>query len=526
MVAVIGRCLVVWLLVGLAVAELRHGGRSLKEKDKDDKKKKQQAVKQLKEQVAQLTQEKNTLSEEVKSNARDASAKARQIAELTAQVSQQQSTIASLRVEVAKKQPSAAAGNAEMEAKRLEKLTAEASRQQQEIASLTSQLSALKIKHETLQQEYGDPSLRYFLASKATKVYGDPGIQGAANKTFKYVLPHIAEALKTSTEVYAALNESLLDSMHSILGSETSFEPMLPTMSAFLVYGMICCPVGLMLSYALEWVCKLRELLLATSFYLFSLSALAAGFVAITQRDPLKELYEHDSSVFVLQQSGFFVILVVQLLLIAIALCGAASADDVPVQAGVSKITKHLRSHVSHDDDGDGDGDDGDDCNVAVVVLVTVATVIVVVAFVVVGTRPRVRCRGRCRRARLVFRTRRRLGHRGLRFRRAGQRVQSQYGVYLGTAPRHIWVQSLSGTRLLCYGCRATATALPVVFVTVLLLTASGSARSDGSRALTTNHPYGPSLVVRNYLVWDATRRELWETALLSTTRRLPVREY
>ncbi|CAE7723748.1 unnamed protein product [Symbiodinium sp. CCMP2456] len=210
MVAAIGRCLVIWLLVGLAVAELRHGGRALKEKDKDDKKKKQQAVKQLKEQVAQLTQEKNTLSDEVKSNARDASAKARQIAELTAQVSQQQSTIASLRAEVAKKQPSAAAGNAEMEAKRLEKLTAEASRQQQEIASLTSQLSALKIKHETLQQEYGDPSLRYFLASKATKVYGDPGIQGAANKTFKYVLPHIAEALKTSTEVYAALNESLL----------------------------------------------------------------------------------------------------------------------------------------------------------------------------------------------------------------------------------------------------------------------------------------------------------------------------
>lgn len=341
MAAVIGRCLIIWLLVGLAVAELRHGGRALKEKGKDEKKK-QQALKQLKEQVAQLTQEKNTLSDEVKSNARDASAKARQIAELTAQVSQQQSTIASLRAEVAKKQPSAAAGNAEMEAKRLEKLTAEASRQQQEIASLTSQLSALKIKHETLQQEYGDPSIRYFLASKATKVYGDPGIQGAANKTFKYVLPHIAEALKTSTEVYAALNESLLDSMHSILGSETSFEPMLPTMSAFLVYGMICCPVGLMLSYALEWVCKLRELLLATSFYLFCISALAAGFVAVTQRDPLKELYEHDSSVFVLQQSGFFVILVVQLLLIAIALCGAASADDVPVQVWLMRLCQTI----------------------------------------------------------------------------------------------------------------------------------------------------------------------------------------
>ena len=37
------------------------------------------------------------------------------------------------------------------------------------------------------------------------------------------------------------------------------------------------------------------------------------------------------------------------------------------------------------------------------------------------------------------------LGHCGLRFRSAGQRLQSQYGVYLGTSPRHIWVQSLSG---------------------------------------------------------------------------------
>ena len=33
--------------------------------------------------------------------------------------------------------------------------------------------------------------------------------------------------------------------------------------------------------------------------------------------------------------------------------------------------------------------------------------------------------------------------------------------------------------------------------------TGSGSARSDGSRALTTNHPYRPSLVVRSYLVWE-----------------------
>ena len=39
-------------------------------------------------------------------------------------------------------------------------------------------------------------------------------------------------------------------------------------------------------------------------------------------------------------------------------------------------------------------------------------------------------------------------------------------------------------TRLLCHGWRASATALPVVFVTVLLPTGSGSARSDGLCAL------------------------------------------
>ena len=49
--------------------------------------------------------------------------------------------------------------------------------------------------------------------------------------------------------------------------------------------------------------------------------------------------------------------------------------------------------------------------------------------------------------------------------------------------------------RWLCYGCGATATALLLVFVTVLVPTGSGSPRSDGSRALTTSHPYGPSLV-------------------------------
>ena len=35
---------------------------------------------------------------------------------------------------------------------------------------------------------------------------------GAANKTFKYVLPHVSEALKTGEEVYSAMNASVLAS--------------------------------------------------------------------------------------------------------------------------------------------------------------------------------------------------------------------------------------------------------------------------------------------------------------------------
>ena len=112
-------------------------------------------------------------------------------------------------------------------------------------------------------------------------------------------------------------------------------------------------------------------------------------------------------------------------------------------------------------------------------------------------------------------------------FRRAGLRLQSRHAVYLGTAPRHIWVQSLSGRAGCAMGVGLRLRPSQLCSLLSCYRRGSGSARSDGLFcALTTNHPYGPSLVVGSYLVWDATRRELWETALLSTTRRLPVREY
>ena len=45
---------------------------------------------------------------------------------------------------------------------------------------------------------------------------------------------------------------------------------------------------------------------------------------------------------------------------------------------------------------------------------------------------------------------------------------------------------------MLCQGWRASATALPVVFVTVLLPTGSGSARSDGTCDLSRHFSTSP----------------------------------
>jgi len=60
--------------------------------------------------------------------------------------------------------------------------------------------------------------------------------------------------------------------------------------------------------------------------------------VAATQRDPLKELAEHDASVFVFQQAGFAVILVFQMALIGTALCGAAGSDEVSTDVWLMRL--------------------------------------------------------------------------------------------------------------------------------------------------------------------------------------------
>ena len=80
------------------------------------------------------------------------------------------------------------------------------------------------------------------------------------------------------------------------------------------------------------------------------------------------------------------------------------------------------------------------------------------------------------------------------------------------TAPRHIWVRSLSGRACCAMGVGLRLRPSQLCSFTVLLPTGSG----DGLCALDDEPSLRPIAGSRSYLVWDATRRELWETALLS----------
>ena len=96
-----------------------------------------------------------------------------------------------------------------------------------------------------------------------------------------------------------------------------------------------------------------------------------------------------------------------------------------------------------------------------------------------------------------------------------------------GTAPRHNWVQSQSGRA--CCAMGGGLRLRPSQLCSLLSCYRRGQAVLGVTAYVLSSlssHPYGPSLAVRSYVMWDATRRELWETARLSTTHRLPVRGY
>eukprot|EP00930_Biecheleria_cincta_P098865 TRINITY_DN9051_c0_g1_i1.p1 TRINITY_DN9051_c0_g1~~TRINITY_DN9051_c0_g1_i1.p1 ORF type:complete len:442 (-),score=98.62 TRINITY_DN9051_c0_g1_i1:131-1456(-) len=301
--------------------------KKLKKGKKDDKEKKE-----WKKELDRLQNDKITLSGQVKASEADIAAKATTIAELTDKILDRESKISQLNNQLASRSSKQAGADLDRESKRNAELTEQVSAQQKEIARMTSELAAANIKNEDLRARYDDPSLQVFLAAKATKVYHDPGIEGAANKTFKYVLPRVVSAIRKGSEVYTSMNTSVYEGLLTIVGPDGMLEPWLPAVSGFLVYGLICLPLGISITCLAEFVCRLKELLFACEIYHSCITGMAFGFLVWTSKDPLHELADHDANVFLLQQAGFALLLILYFVLLVLAVC--VSDIGTPIQLG------------------------------------------------------------------------------------------------------------------------------------------------------------------------------------------------
>jgi len=222
--------------------------------------------------------------------------------------------------------------------------TQEASARAEEVANLKQQLSTkssqitnlveafqkMQKQYEDLAAQYADPSLQHFLSAKATKVYQHPGIEGAANKTFTYVLPSLRTGQlrgrewinSTYTSVQGQLKSS---SLYAYLGEERA-KIWLPAVSGFVVYGLVLLPLFITtwcLTSVHHFVCRIRPCLLFSHLYFAVVTGIAAGFAGYTGMDPLHVFAQQDKPVYMFVQTAFGVLLGFYFMVICCAWCKA-----------------------------------------------------------------------------------------------------------------------------------------------------------------------------------------------------------
>jgi len=179
-----------------------------------------------------------------------------------------------------------------------------------EKATIQSELSDVKAGHEELKAQYrdlesryADPSVQHFLTRKAIKAYHHPGIQGAANKTFTYIVPSLLDQ-HLKGQLFLNKSHALVHSKLNAYIDDSRVQPYLPAVSGFLVYGLVICPLMCTTWCLTRVVCRLRPGLLFLHLY-FALTALcAAGFAVYTGMDPLAVFAMHDASVYLVAQFG------------------------------------------------------------------------------------------------------------------------------------------------------------------------------------------------------------------------------
>jgi hypothetical protein len=178
----------------------------------------------------------------------------------------------------------------------------------------------LKKSHRLLESKYADPSVQHFLRAKAVKVYSDPGIEGAANKTFRYVVPTLRDRYVRGQQLINASEKAVYSRLNAFVGTSAA-EPWLPAVSGCLVYGTVIAPFVLTMCCLTRTVCKLRPLLLFCHVD-FLLTALLAGiFAASTGKEPLATFAHHDAAVYLFTQAVFAIVICFYAILLFLAYC-------------------------------------------------------------------------------------------------------------------------------------------------------------------------------------------------------------
>lgn len=283
--------------------------------------------------------EKTALRNQVKTAEEEAMKQARRISDLMQQLSQQEQRISQLTSELVSKQPQIdqKAKDLEDKTQTVASLREQMSVQSKKIAKLTELLSTVRIQYQDLSAKYDDPPLQHFLAAKAHKVYLDPGIQGAANKTFVYVLPAVEGLLQDHVvTLYNSTYDSVEARLQDILGGSGSGD-WIPAVSSFLVYGLFTLPFAFALTCLVEFVCRVKYILLACSFYLFCLSVGASCFVAYTREDPMSEFAEQDAGVYLWAQAAFFATFVIYFLILSGMCILSCLHTDTPLSEVISR---------------------------------------------------------------------------------------------------------------------------------------------------------------------------------------------
>mmetsp|Transcript_64804 Transcript_64804/g.118270 ORF Transcript_64804/g.118270 Transcript_64804/m.118270 type:complete len:554 (+) Transcript_64804:59-1720(+) len=263
----------------------------------------------------------NELTEKIKTLESTVDLKASEISQLTEDKKTQEAEITRLRED----------GASQTEKLQAEK--GESSRLEKEVASqksLAQNLNTIwdetkkKLKKrerelEDIKAKYADPSVQHFLQAKAVKVYRSPGIEGAANKTYKFVLPTLRERYGRGKELFHESEKIVYSKLNAYVGSEKT-EPWLPAISGYLVYGTVVVPFLCTVFCLTRIVCKMRLLLLFchVDFLLTTLSAMVFAFW--TGREPLLDFAHHDAAVYLFTQVFYAVILCLYAILLCLSL--------------------------------------------------------------------------------------------------------------------------------------------------------------------------------------------------------------